>query len=90
MNILGDIGNTETKIFIVSTNNNIIKRFNFLTKDITEIKLGKLLAKVHINYKEVKKILFCSVVPKKFILIKKFLLKKTKTTVKNYTFIVIN
>ena len=34
---------------------------------------------MHINYKEVKKILFCSVVPKKFILIKKFLLKKTKT-----------
>ena len=79
MNILGDIGNTETKIFIVSTNNNIIKRFNFLTKDITEIKSGKLLAKVHINYKQVKKILFCSVAPKKFILIKKFLLKKTKT-----------
>ena len=78
MYILGDIGNTETKIFIVSSNNNIIKRFNFLTKDITEIKLGKLLAKVHINYKEVKKILFCSVVPKKFILIKKFLVKKTK------------
>ena len=78
MNILGDIGNTETKIFIVSSNNNIIKKFNFLTKDITEIKLGKLLAKVRINYKEVKKILFCSVVPKKFILIKKFLVKKTK------------
>ena len=78
MNILGDIGNTETKIFIVSSNNNIIKKFNFLTKDITEIKLGKLLAKVHVNYKKVKKILFCSVVPKKFILIKKFLVKKTK------------
>ena len=78
MNILGDIGNTETKIFIVSSNNNIIKKFNFLTKDITEIKLGKLLAKAHVNYKEVKKILFCSVVPKKFILIKKFLVKKTK------------
>ena len=45
MNILGDIGNTETKIFIVSSNNNIIKKYNFLTKDITEIKLGKLLEK---------------------------------------------
>ena len=78
MNILGDIGNTETKIFIVSSNNNIIKKFNFLTKDIAEIKLGKILTKAHVNYKDVKKILFCSVVPKKFILIKKFLAKKTK------------
>ena len=34
MYILGDIGNTETKIFLVSSNNKIIKKLIFLTKDI--------------------------------------------------------
>ena len=32
MYILGDIGNTETKIFLVSTNNKVIKRLIFPTK----------------------------------------------------------
>ena len=31
MNILGDIGNTETKVFLVSSNNKIIKKITFLT-----------------------------------------------------------
>ena len=78
MYILGDIGNTETKIFLISTKNKIIKKISFSTKDINQNKLNKLFLKLNINYNNLKKILFCSVVPKSFNMIKKYLLKKTK------------
>ena len=78
MYILGDIGNSETKIFIVSSNYKIIKKVNFTSKDINLIKLNKFFDKLKLDYKKIQKILFCSVVPKSFKLIKKFLLKKTK------------
>jgi len=78
MYILGDIGNTETKVFVVSFNNKIIKKIIFPTKNINETKLNKFFNNSKTDYKNVKKILFCSVVPKSFNLIKSFLSKKTK------------
>ena len=78
MYILGDIGNTETKIFLVSKNNKIIKKLNLLTRDLNFTKLNRLFINLVVDYKKVKKILFCSVVPKSFIIIKKFLSKKTR------------
>ena len=33
MYILGDIGNTETKVFLVSSSNKIIKKITFLSKN---------------------------------------------------------
>ena len=78
MYILGDIGNTETKIFLVSNNNKIVKKLNLSTRDINITKLNRLFINFIADYKKVKKILFCSVVPKSFIIIKKFLSKKTK------------
>ena len=78
MYILGDIGNTDTKIFLISINNKIIKKFTFSTKLINNTKLDKLFINFKIDYKKLKKILFCSVVPQSFNNIKKFLSKKTK------------
>jgi len=78
MYILGDIGNTETKIFLISINNRIIKKLIFSSKNINHSKLDKLFANLKIDYKKIKKILFCSVVPKSFNIIKKYLSKKTK------------
>ena len=78
MYILGDIGNTETKFFLVSTNNNIIKKLNLSTRDVNYTKLNRLFINLVVDYKKVKKILFCSVVPKSFRIIKKFLSKKIK------------
>ena len=78
MYILGDIGNTETKIFLVSKNNKIIKKLNLSTRDLNFTKLNRLFINLVVDYKKVKKILFCSVVPKSFIIIKKFLSKKTR------------
>ena len=78
MYILGDIGNTETKIFLVSKNNKIIKKLTLSTRDINYTKLNRLFINLVTDYKKVKKILFCSVVPKSFNIIKKFLSKKTR------------
>ena len=78
MYILGDIGNTETKIFIISLNNKIIRKLTISTKDINQKKLNELFSNFKIDYKKIKKILFCSVVPKSFNLIKNFLSKKIK------------
>ena len=78
MYILGDIGNSETKIFLVNKKDKVIKNINLPTKKI-ENKILKLKFKSFIkNYDLIDKILFCSVVPKSFSLIKKFLSKKTK------------
>ncbi len=78
MYIVGDIGNSETKVCLVSSNNKIIKKIIFSTKNINQIKLNKFFNNFKLDYKKIEKILFCSVVPKSFILIKKFLSKKTK------------
>ena len=78
MYILGDIGNTETKIFLISANYKIIKKLTFSTKDINQIKLDKLFVNFKVDYNKLKKILFCSVVPKSFNMIKKLISKKTK------------
>ena len=78
MFIFGDIGNSETKVFLVSSNNRIIKNINFPSNKINEKTLNskfKILVK---DFKKIMKIVFCSVVPKSFNLIKKFLSKKTK------------
>ena len=58
MYILGDIGNTETKIFIISLNNKIIRKLNISTKDINQKKLNELFSNFKIDYKKIKKILF--------------------------------
>ena len=78
MYILGDIGNTDTKIFLVSTRNKIIKKINFPSKELNQKKLSKYIISLKPNYKSINKILFCSVVPNTFNIIKKFLSKKTK------------
>ena len=78
MKILGDIGNTETKVCLVSSNNRIIKKISFLTKNVNQSKLNKLFNNLKIDYRKINKIVFCSVVPKSFNLIKSLLSKKTE------------
>ncbi len=82
MYILGDIGNTETKIYLVSSKDKILKKIFFSTKKISQARLSKFLSNLKLDYKQINKILFCSVVPNSFNLIKKFL--STKTKVKCY------
>ena len=78
MYILGDIGNSETKIYLVTSKGRIIKNINFSSKNINNRILNNKFRYLLKNFKHVEKILFCSVVPKSFNLIKKFLSKKFK------------
>ena len=75
MIIVGDIGNTETKICLVGVNNKIITRIKINTKKLNPIILKKELLKFSLYNKKIKKCLFCSVVPKTFNKIKFFLNK---------------
>ena len=78
MYILGDIGNTETKVCIVSNKNKILKKITFLSKSVNIKQLNSLFKKNKILLNKIEKILFCSVVPRTFKIIKKFLSNKTK------------
>ena len=78
MYILGDIGNTETKLCLVSKNKKILKKIIFPSKNIDNTKLNYLFKKNKLLLNNIEKILFCSVVPNTFKIIKKFLSKKTR------------
>ena len=78
MYILGDIGNSETKVFLVNKKNKIVKNVNFPSKKINNKILNIKFNYFKKDFKNIKKILFCSVVPKSFLLIKKYLSKKIK------------
>ena len=78
MYIFGDIGNTETKLYLISKNNKILKKITFPSKIVNHSILDHLFKKNKIKFNNIKKILFCSVVPNTFKIIKKFLSKKTK------------
>ena len=78
MYILGDIGNSDTKIFLVNKKNRILKKINLNTKNINNQNLNKKIKFLTKDLKIIEKILFCSVVPKSFNLIKRFFYKKTK------------
>ena len=70
MIIVGDIGNTETKICLINSKNKIVKRFNLKSKNINFSLLKKIFKKTKYNKTDVKKCLFSSVVPKTFNTIK--------------------
>jgi len=72
MIIVGDIGNTETKICLVNSKNKIIKRLSLNTKKINPSLLKKSLSNFDLKNKLIDRCLFCSVVPKSFNQIKSF------------------
>ena len=78
MIIVGDIGNTETKICLVNSKNIIIKKVTLITKKINYLSLKKSLASLSLKDKVIDKCLFCSVVPKSFNKIKNFFNKTYK------------
>tara|TARA_B100000003_G_scaffold156172_1_gene141565 strand:- start:35 stop:781 length:747 start_codon:yes stop_codon:yes gene_type:complete len=78
MYILGDIGNSDTKIFLVNEKNRILKRVNLITNNINDQNLDRKIKFLIKDIKQIRKILFCSVVPKSFNLVKAYFKKKTK------------
>jgi len=78
MIIVGDIGNTETKVCLIDKSNKIIKKIIIKTKDINNNSLSVLLTKFKLSKTNIKKVLFCSVVPKAFNQIKKIFYQNLK------------
>ena len=78
MYILGDIGNSDTKIFLVNEKNRILKRVNLITNNINNQNLDRKIKFLIKDIKQIRKILFCSVVPKSFNLVNAYFKKKTK------------
>ena len=78
MYILGDIGNSETKIFLVNSKNRTLNSISIPSKKINNKILNLKFKSLLKGSLKIEKILFCSVVPKIFNLIKKFLFKMTK------------
>ena len=79
MYILGDIGNSEIKIFLVNSNSQIFKSVNISTSQLNNQILEKKIKSLIYDFSKIKKILFCSVVPLSFKIIKKFFKKRFKT-----------
>ena len=78
MLILGDIGNSVTKLFLVNSKDKILKKISFPSKLKTNSILNRKFKILTKDFKNIEKILFCSVVPKTFKSVKKFISKKTK------------
>ena len=78
MIIVGDIGNSETKICLINSNEKIVKKININTKKINSALLKKSLSNLKLKNKKITKCLFCSVVPKSFSEIKNFFIKNYK------------
>ena len=78
MYVIGDIGNTETKICVYSTQKKIIKKIILKSSLINNSYLKKKFFFILRKKNHIKKFIFSSVVPKKFKLIKIFISKYFK------------
>ena len=82
MYIIGDIGNSEVKVCIYSKKNKFNNKIILKTDLINNKYLNKKFSTILKNKNKITKILFSSVVPKKFQIIKNFL--KSRINVKCY------
>ena len=76
MYILGDIGNTETKLCIVSKNYKISKKITFLSKSINNKQLNSLFKKNKIQLNKIEKYYFVVLFQKHFLKLINFYRKK--------------
>ena len=87
MYLVGDIGNTDIKIYLFDTKSKIIKKIRLSTMSINNKYINQKLKFLKKYRNEKMKILFCSVVPRAFKLIKlniKKILNKPAFELKNY------
>ena len=82
MIIVGDIGNTETKICLVGSNNKIIKKINISTKRISKLILNSFKI-LKIKNKIIKKVYFVVLILNHLKKLKIFYLKFIKLNVTN-------
>ena len=78
MYLLGDIGNTDIKIFLLNNSYTVKKKLTIKTNLLSNKYLSSKLKFLLKNKKKINKVIFSSVVPNAFILIRNFLKKKIK------------
>ena len=78
MYLIGDIGNTDIKICLFSSNYKLIKKIKFSTSLLNFTFLNRKLKFLKRYKKNINKILFSSVVPNAFLIIKSVLKKIIK------------
>ena len=78
MHIIGDIGNTEVKIFLINKELKKIKKIILKTNMINNKYLYKKFSPIIKMKRKIDKIIICSVVPAKYKVIDIFLKKKFK------------
>src|SRR6056300_1193062 len=76
--LIKKIKNSEIKICLINNQKKIIKKINFSNNKISSSKISKSLKIFNRYLTKIEKILFCSVVPTTFKLIKRYLNNKTK------------
>ena len=82
MYLVGDIGNTETKICLFNKKKNFLIRKAINTNNINMISLNKHLMFLKNNQKKIDKVIFSSVVPNTYKKIKNYIEKKFQLKVK--------
>tara|TARA_B100000131_G_C18086305_1_gene600317 strand:+ start:962 stop:1702 length:741 start_codon:yes stop_codon:yes gene_type:complete len=76
MFLIGDIGNTEVKVFLFNSKSILLKKIRLSTNKLNPKNLDKNLKFLNNKKLILKKIVFCSVVPKAFSIIKKYIESK--------------
>ena len=82
MYVIGDIGNTETKICLFNNKKKLLKKRIFNSSNMINVNLNKNFKFISPYNKNIKKIIFSSVVPEVFKNIKTCLKKKFRLEVK--------
>ena len=82
MYLIGDIGNTETKICLFNNKKKLLKKKSLNTTYIKANNINKNLNFIKNNSKKIKKILFSSVVPEVYKNVKKSIKKKYRLNIK--------
>ena len=82
MYLIGDIGNTETKICLFNKKKKLLKKKILNTGKLRKKNIGNYFKFINLYNKKIDKIIFSSVVPNVFKNIKGFIKKKFKLQVK--------
>ena len=79
MYLIGDIGNTETKICLFNDKKKLLKKKVFDTYDFKKTNLSEKFKFLNAYRKKIDKTMFSSVVPNVFKNVKRTIKKKTKS-----------
>jgi len=82
MYLIGDIGNTETKICLFNNKKKLLKKKIFNTDNLKKKNINNFFKFINLYNNKIDKIIFSSVVPNVFKNIKRFIKKKFKLEVK--------